>query len=585
MKDWNVLFLFLYWLVDAVQSVVSHDSSSPPNIVVFLADNLGYTDISWLAEEKYKHNRTPNIDSLGRDGLTFLNWNSAAHLCSASRAALLTGQYPARTGVYPGVFHPDAASGMNATTLATHLKELGYSTSIVGKWHLGHRPQYLPTQFGFDEYLGIPYHMSGGSIDNHTCVYDTNRIQWLPLYKDKTIIQQPVKTEQLAETYAKTAKAFVERNQGRRPFFLFMAFSHVHQLCASAEYSEQKTCQWARTRNPSFADAVSEMDWIAGEILQSIEQTKNNTLVVFTSDNGPWVAERSCSGLSGIFKGQWYVFRCFFFFLSLFRLRENVPLDCTACPHDYVPDPTPERPRQCTMKSSDISMEGVHCGDDTGLGSVWEANLRMPTLIRWPGKIQAKTNTSALVSSLDLVPTILSVVNSTRRKATKKEILDGVDISSVLFGQEGKYDSDNRILFFWRDGFLRDQSPLGPPYGRFDVVAAKLGRYKAWFSTKSAHYNADLEDFHDPPLLFDTISDPAESKPIAYPFQDDSNFYTQLVKRIKVEVAEHKKNMSGMYPRTLQRDARYIPCSDPDSNCRTDPLSNENGMSTSPRLA
>jgi arylsulfatase A len=299
--------LLLTGLELADGTAAEQDTARPPNVVVLLADNLGYEDVSWFATRKHKN--TPNIDSLGEKGMAFHNWNSVAHLCSASRAALLTGQYPARTNVYPGVFHPDAVLGMTTPTLASHLKEQArYATAMVGKWHLGHRSAYLPTNHGFESWLGIPYHMSGGSIENHTCVFDENRLQWLPLYRDEQIVEQPVQTKRLAERYAKAGIEFIDRSRHTgQPFFLYMAFSHVHQLCASADHSEQETCQWAATVNPNFEDAIQEMDWIVGQILQAIVPISNNTLVVFTSDNGPWVAEQSCAGLKGPFQGQWCV--------------------------------------------------------------------------------------------------------------------------------------------------------------------------------------------------------------------------------------------------------------------------------------
>jgi arylsulfatase A len=282
-----------------------------------LADNLGYEDVSWFAAEK--HGRTPNIDSMGAHGLSFSNRNSAAHLCSASPAALLTGLYPARTGIYPGVFAPDAALGLphanTRKTIASLLKERAqYATAIVGKWHLEHRPAFLPTtHHGFDEWLGIPYHMSGGSLDNHTCAYDTHHEQWLPLYKNDVIVQQPVRLREMATTYATAATRFIHQQAAANvPFFLYMAFSHVHQLCATANQSEQKACQWASQAHPgdaSFGDAITEMDWIVGQILAALDANAvtNEMLVVFTSDNGPWLAEQSCSGLRGQFAGQWYV--------------------------------------------------------------------------------------------------------------------------------------------------------------------------------------------------------------------------------------------------------------------------------------
>jgi C-terminal region of aryl-sulfatase len=294
------------------------------------------------------------------------------------------------------------------------------------------------------------------------------------------------------------------------------------------------------------------------------------------------------------------------------RLREHVPQDCTACPHDYISNPTIDRPRRCTLiqrrtnnhrgnqyhrinqrdripeelryhkEENDetiLSMDGVHCGEDSGLGSVWEANLRMPTLVQWPGKIAPNTTTMALVSSLDLVPTILSLVfgNTSIQKDSKLNqqpedfSFDGKDISSVLLGRDDEYDSDERVLFFWRDGFLLDLAPLGPPYGRFDVVAVKVGRIKAWYWTKSAHYNLDAEVYHTPPLLFDTVADPAEAFPINFPHNDSSNYYFQLVLRLGILVEEHKKDVAASlsYPLTLLRDPRYIPCVDPSTGCRT----------------
>ena len=223
-------------------------------------------------------------------------------------------------------------------------------------------------------------------------------------------------------------------------------------------------------------------------------------------------------------------------------------------------------------------MDGVHCGEDVGLGSVWEANLRMPALAKWPGRIAEGSHTDAMVSSLDLVPTILSIVGHSTNQKMGTEF-DGVDISSVLFDkEEDKYESDNRVLFFWRDGFLLDYAPLGPPYGRFDVVAVKVGRIKAWFWTKSGHYNPDVEKYHDPPLLFDTLADPGEASPITYDPNDVNSYYAQLVQRIHQLVAEHKADLGNIYPLTLVRDSRYIPCVDPSTGCRTTNPADQHAM-------
>jgi hypothetical protein len=223
-----------------------------------------------------------------------------------------------------------------------------------------------------------------------------------------------------------------------------------------------------------------------------------------------------------------------------------------------------------------LEMDGVHCGDDSGLGSVWEANLRMPAMIQWTGTIPPNTSTTALVSSLDVTPTILSIVfNHTKTQHEHIDTtFDGQDVSAVWYGREEEYDSDQRVLFFWRDGFLLNDEPLGPPFGRFDVVAVKVGRIKAWYWTKSAHYNNDVEVYHDPPLLFDTISDPAEAYPIDYPHNDTSNKYVQLIHRIDDLIEAHKNDiaLSLPYPLTLARDAKYIPCINRTTGCRSDAI-------------
>ena len=469
-----------------------------PNFVIFLADNLGYEDVGAFSSSQ--STRTPNIDKLAKEGIKLNNWNSAAALCSPSRSALLTGRYPVRSGIYPGVFKPDAENGLGPgeRTIAEYLKEKNYSTSIIGKWHLGHREEFLPTNRGFDEWYGIPYHMSGGSLDNHLCGFDQNATIWLPLFEGTRIIQQPVNLDDLAQRYAEKAKQFIRKstaNDNQQPFFLYVPFSHVHQLCAP----QQRSCQWAskqfsnQSPNATFADAVEEMDWIAGEILDELDavHVANNTLVIFTSDNGPWLAEQSCSGSKGPFDGRWF--------------REHTAVDCTACPHDYSPSPTKERPRRCVFveKEHEYQIDGVHCGEDVGLGSFWEANVRMPAIARWPGKIPERRETMDMVSTLDLLPTILGMVGMQPPSGHNRN-LDGIDITNILYqGTSPETEEDERILYFWRDGFK--EGPLPQPYGRFDVVAVKIGRIKAWFYTKSSHYNDDDEVYHDPPLLFDVI--------------------------------------------------------------------------------
>jgi arylsulfatase A-like enzyme len=570
----QLLPLLLLLLPRLFQLTVAETSSDegtsvhhpPPNIVVLFADNLGYDDIGvYQQRQRWKtpggssgrHPRspTPNIDRLGHEGKVFYNWNSAAALCSASRAALLTGKYPVRTGVYPRVFKPGAVHGLmpNETTLGNLLQKEGYATAVVGKWHLGHRHPYLPTtHHGFDEWIGIPYHMSGGSVEGHVCHSDANETMWLPLYRNDRIVQQPVHLQTIATTYVDNSVRFIDTSiRNRQPFFLYLAFSHVHQLCAPRDFPEQLTCQWSSERNATFATAVEEMDWIAGKVLDSLdadEAVKNNTLVIFTSDNGPWVAEQACAGSKGPFQGEW--------------LKRHAHEACTACPHDYIPSPTPERPRRCVLPGvKELNLDGVHCGEDTGLGGVWEANMRMPAIARFPGRIEAGSETDALVSTLDVLPTVMSTI-----RGFIPDDLDGKDISKFLYQEHendtAKDDYNNRMLFYWRDGF--QDGPLPPPFGRFDVAAVRYGNLKAWFWTKSAHYNQDIEQYHDPPLLFDVMSDPAESTPL------DPSKQQEAIQTILEATRRHKETVDWMQPLALATDPKYIPCVDPHAGCRTD---------------
>ena len=498
---------------------------------------------------------------------------------------------------------------------------------LLLQWHLGQRPEYLPTNHGFDEWYGIPYHMSGGSIDDHVCGKDMNRTMWLPLYDSTTIIEQPVRIEQLAKRYVSESIQFMTTHANKTvaavetttahtntttPFFLYLAFSHVHQLCAP----RHAECQWSSShfsKNKSttvatFDGAVEEMDWIAGEIVQALRdlQIENNTIVLFTSDNGPWVGEQECSGKKGRFEGRW--------------LAENVPHNCTACPSEYIHAPIlPDQPRRCiyprtgnddettnhtttTTTTSYYEVDGIHCGQDTGLGSAWEANVRMPAFIKWPnGGIPSNTSTMEMVSTLDVVPTLLSLIqqsynnnnsinhnNDTYNTHNLPPNLDGIDVSDIFLGRNDIKNDDNnnsngdddatrsssktkktktttddqdRVLFFWRDGF-RD-GPLPQPFGRFDVVAMKIGAIKVWFYTKSSHYNPDPEVYHDPPLLFDILDDPAEAYPL------DPILYSSYIDKARTLLQDHKNSIDWTYPLCLERDRKYLPCANETSNCRT----------------
>ena len=247
---------------------------------------MGYGDLSMTGHPTID---TPNIDRLGREGMFFTNWYSGFHLCSPSRASLLTGRLPPRTGCagswHGGVFPANAVSGFpdNETTFADQLKERGYATGVLGKWHLGQREKYLPFNRGFDEWLGIPYSVDMGSSP---WMDQKPKDPVLALIDNATILEQPVNLNGLTEKYGLRANEFITKSvESKQPFVLYMAFSHVHRPnFASGPFCNSS----ARGR---FGDAMSEMDWLVGNIMASIEinNISTNTLTFFTSDNGVYI--------------------------------------------------------------------------------------------------------------------------------------------------------------------------------------------------------------------------------------------------------------------------------------------------------
>jgi arylsulfatase A len=237
----------------------------PPNVVIIYADDMGYGDLHVYGSDL----STPNIDKLASEGVRFTNWTSANPVCSPSRASLLTGRYPTRVGV-PRVLFPQDREGLNRDeqTLADLLKARGYRTQCVGKWHLGATPDYLPTKRGFNHYFGIPY---------------SNDMTPSVLMRDEKIVEQPVKLETLTQRYTQEAVKFLRESKGS-PFFLYFPHTFPHiPLAASSRF---------RGKSPHgiYGDVLQELDWSVGEVMGTLRETSSaeNTLVLFSSDNGPW---------------------------------------------------------------------------------------------------------------------------------------------------------------------------------------------------------------------------------------------------------------------------------------------------------
>jgi len=361
---------------------------TPPNIVLLFADDLGYADLGVYGSATI---RTPTLDRLAMEGQKWTNFYAAASVCSPSRAALMTGRLPIRTGVGPDhplrrVFFPNSSGGLpqNEQTIAEVLKPRGYATVAIGKWHLGHLPEFLPTSQGFDSYFGIPYSNdmdAPGGIEVPWSVElfheEADIAYWdVPLMEGERVLERPANQWTLTQRYTERAVEFIERSRSR-PFFLYLAYSHPHTpVFASKEF-------WGKSPRGHYGDTVEEIDWSVRRIVETLTELKldRNTLVVFTSDNGPWLTMRQLGGSAGM-------------------LRD-------------------------------------------GKGTTWEGGMRVPAIFWWPGRIQPQVVTG-VGSTLDLTPTFASLA---RADLAKDRVYDSVDQSPTLL--QGA-PSARDVVFFYR---------------------------------------------------------------------------------------------------------------------------------------
>jgi arylsulfatase A-like enzyme len=260
--------------------------SPPPNFVLMYADDLGYGDLSCYGATAH---RTPRLDRMAQEGVRFTDFYVPTPYCAPSRAALLTGRYPFRSGM---VFNPAPDAGINdlglpasEITIAEALKSKGYATSCIGKWHLGHLPEFLPRTQGFDEYYGILY---------------SNDMRPVQLVENERVAKYPVIQAELTREYTDRAMDFIERSRGK-PFFLYLAHAMPHKPLAASErfYSYE-------TPGRLYSDVIRELDFECGRLLDTLKRLglEENTLVIFASDNGPWFGG-STGGLRGMKASSW----------------------------------------------------------------------------------------------------------------------------------------------------------------------------------------------------------------------------------------------------------------------------------------
>lgn len=315
----------------------------PPNVIIVFTDDQGYADVGVYGAEGFA---TPNLDRLAAKGMRFTDFYVASSVCSPSRAALLTGSYPQRVGI-PRVLGPQSTRGLNPdeVTLAELLRGQGYATAAVGKWHLGDHPRFLPTNHGFDTYFGLPYSNDMSPDPANNPRERARRHPPLPLLRDTTIVEREPDQAALTRRYTEEALRFIEENR-ERPFFLYLAHSFPHVPLYASERFAGSSAQG------DYGDVIQEIDWSVGEMLNRLDVLglEEETLVVFTSDNGPWLVFGNHAGSAG-------------------PLRE-------------------------------------------GKGTTFEGGQRVPMIARWPSRIPAGAVATEMVTAMDLLPTIASLAGA-----------------------------------------------------------------------------------------------------------------------------------------------------------------------------
>lgn len=344
--------------------------SGKPNIIIVFTDDQGYQDVGVFGAPKIK---TPNLDKMASDGIKFTDFYAASSICSPSRAALLTGAYPKRVGV-PKVLWPNLPGGLNIEelTIADMLKTQNYATACIGKWHLGDEEKYLPTSQGFDEYFGIPFsndmsvkasskvskhiiYREGMSIDSIR--QDKWRGKRVPLMQQDEVIEYPVDQSNLTQRYTEKTINFIKKNK-ENPFFIYLAHTMPHTpLSASKNFL-------GKSEGGLYGDAIEEIDWSMGQILNTLTSLglDENTLVIFTSDNGPYPSDKGEGGSALPLRG--YKFE---------------------------------------------TLEG---------------GMRVPMIAQWKGKIKAGSVTDQVASTMDFLPTIAYVTGAkiSKKKIDGKNI-------------------------------------------------------------------------------------------------------------------------------------------------------------------
>lgn len=382
-----MLLHLLSTLIFSAAVAAGSANSAPPNVVIIYADDLGYGDLGCQGHPTI---RTPNLDRMAQEGMRFTDFHSAAEVCTPSRASLLTGRYAMRSGMCHDKFRVlrRQSTGhlpLDEITIPELLKEKGYATAIIGKWHLSvwsNVADAHPSRHGFDFVFGLPHSNdmdpAPGNPPGAPGRLDQDPEWWqAPLYRNREIVEQPADQSTLTKRYTEEAVKFIkEKKDG--PFFLYLphTFPHV-PLFASGSFH-------GHSARGIYGDAVEEIDWSVGEILATLqaEGLEKHTMVLFTSDNGPWLIMGLAGGSSGL-------------------LRD-------------------------------------------GKGSTWEGGMRVPAIAWWPGTVPEGRVCRETASTLDLLPTIAGMAGV---ETPADRVLDGVDILPLLKGGAAP-ERDNAFIYY-----------------------------------------------------------------------------------------------------------------------------------------
>ncbi|MDH7481666.1 MAG: sulfatase-like hydrolase/transferase [Armatimonadota bacterium] len=421
------------------------DAERLPNFIVILADDLGYNDLSCYGSELI---RTPRLDRMAAEGMRFTDFHTSAPVCTPTRASLMTGCYPLRVGL-PAVinYHSKIGISSDETTIAELLKSRGYATACIGKWHLGWQKQFLPTRHSFDYYFGLPY--------SNDMSYNGFPV---PLIRNEKIIEQPAVQETLTERYTAEAVRFIKENKDR-PFFLYLAHTFPHvPLHVSEKFA-------GKSKRGLYGDVVECIDWSTGEILDTLAKLglDKNTLVVFTSDNGPWLAKKDHGG-------------------SAFPLRN-------------------------------------------GKGSTWEGGMRVPCIMRWPGRIPAGTTCNELATVMDFLPTFARLAGT---HVPSDRVIDGKDIWPLMRGDKDAI-SPYEVFYMYRVERLE---------------AIRCGKWKLVLSRQEVGTKENI-----PLSLYNLEEDISETT-------DVSAMYPTIVKRLQAYAERAREDLGDSLTGAIGKNRR-----------------------------